>query len=295
MRRPYDKAVNFLLFVALILPIGQHCWWYFQRPARQPLQQSLHPGIEYQRVIWSQPRPVILHVATIDLTKLGVLVTPGVLAADQPAIAAMTTSEFLQKSHVQLAINASFFFPFRENSPWDYYPHTGDRVNVVGQAIANGQIYARADPQSHWSMICFDRQNHAQILPRSTCPPGTQQAVSGNDLLLLHGQPQPLTIANDATKPYPRMVLAHDQSGQKLWAIAVDGKQPAYSEGATLAELIPFLQQLGADAAINLDGGGSTTMVTATTQGQTILNAPIQNKIPMNERPVANHIGFFTR
>jgi exopolysaccharide biosynthesis protein len=293
MRLSRDNWIKSFLGLALAMPIVAHSMPYFQRPPRQPAQQALALGIDYQRVIWTTPRPVVLHVATIDLDRLGVLVSPNVPTPDQRQITAMTTTEFLQKHKVQLAVNASFFYPFRENSPWDYYPKSGDRNSVVGQAIANGHIYSEPTPK--WSMICFDHQNRAQILSQNTCPQGTQQAVSGNETILLNGQPPQSTIASDSDKPYPRLILAHDKTGKKLWAIAVDGKQPAYSEGAMIHELVPFLQQLGADAAINLDGGGSTTMVMATTQGSKVLNAPIQNKIPMNERPVANHIGFFGR
>ncbi|HEY9729402.1 MAG TPA: hypothetical protein V6D50_23370 [Chroococcales cyanobacterium] len=40
-------------------------------------------------------------------------------------------------------------------------------------------------------------------------------------------------------------------------------------------------------------GCGSTTLVTATPKGSTVLNSPIHTKLPMRECPVANHIGFY--
>jgi exopolysaccharide biosynthesis protein len=297
MRLSREKTPTVLLPVLLVIPIMMHSIPYFQRPSRTPLKRSLHQGMIYERVIWQEPRPIVLHVTQVDLTQpnLGILVTPGVAANDEHVINAMTTSEFLQKYKLQFAVNASYFFPFREDSPWAYYPKSGDRVSVVGQAISNGQIYSQADPKSQWSMLCFSAQNQAQILRQPTCPEGTKQAVSGNEVMLFDGQPMAEMTANDADKPYSRIVFAHDRTGKKLWVIAVDGKQPLYSEGLKIKELVPFLQELGADRAINLDGGGSTTMVTATPQGSKILNAPIQNKIPMTERPVANHIGFFIR
>ncbi|MBD0345797.1 MAG: phosphodiester glycosidase family protein, partial [Coleofasciculus sp. Co-bin14] len=99
--------------------------------------------------------------------------------------------------------------------------------------------------------------------------------------------------SSNRDKPYPRVAVAIDQKGQKLWLIAVDGKQPLYSEGATIPELTKIIMELGADTALNLDGGGSTTLVTQTPQGATLLNAPTHTKFPMRERPVANHIGFY--
>lgn len=51
--------------------------------------------------------------------------------------------------------------------------------------------------------------------------------------------------------------------------------------------------KLGADRAINLDGGGSTTLAITNSSNIKVINAPIHNKIPMNERPIANHLGFY--
>jgi exopolysaccharide biosynthesis protein len=50
----------------------------------------------------------------------------------------------------------------------------------------------------------------------------------------------------------------------------VDGRQAPYSDGMTLAELAALMRRLGATDALNLDGGGSTTMVV---QGR-IVNRP---------------------
>ena len=42
--------------------------------------------------------------------------------------------------------------------------------------------------------------------------------------------------------------------------VTVDGRQPGVSVGMTLQELAEYLLSLGATDAMNLDGGGSTTM-----------------------------------
>jgi hypothetical protein len=48
--------------------------------------------------------------------------------------------------------------------------------------------------------------------------------------------------------------------------------------------------------AINLDGGGSSTLVIENVQGRPqILNAPIHASIPGVERPVGNHLGVWVR
>ncbi len=46
-----------------------------------------------------------------------------------------------------------------------------------------------------------------------------------------------------------------------LVMVTVDGRQPGYSEGMTLPEFAELFLELGCREAMNLDGGGSTTMV----------------------------------
>lgn len=77
----------------------------------------------------------------------------------------------------------------------------------------------------------------------------------------------------------PRSALAVDAKGHLLLA-TVDGRQPGYSVGMTLRELARTLDELGAQEAINLDGGGSTTMAI----NGTVVNKPSDGR----ERWVSN-------
>ncbi|GIN69956.1 hypothetical protein J14TS2_04310 [Bacillus sp. J14TS2] len=56
---------------------------------------------------------------------------------------------------------------------------------------------------------------------------------------------------------HPRTMLAMKQ--ESLYIVVVDGRQPGHSRGITLAEGAEYLQSIGMEAAINIDGGGSTT------------------------------------
>lgn len=238
----------------------------------------------------------MIHTVEIDLTTPGleVFVTPGTATSDNTETIARTTTEFLHAFDMQVAVNANFFYPFREHTPWDYFPRSGDRVNAIGQAISNGQPYS--PPQQDWFVLCVDGTQRAQILTRDRCPVETQQAVSGSAVLLQGGQPSPThPNAADSDGLYSRTAVAVDRAGETLWLVAIDDKQPLYSEGVTLAELTTLLMELGADAALNLDGGGSTTLVAATSDGSVVLNSPIHAKVPMVERPVANHVGIRVR
>lgn len=290
---------KFLAVVAiaiLALPLVVYADLHQQRPPRTLLQQPLFQGIAYRREARSTPRPLMVHLVTVDLTAPGVevLVTPGETGTDGLDVAARTTAEFLQEFKLQLAINANFFYPFREDTPWDFYPRSGERVNALGQAISDGSIYSK--PNREWPALCLgDRA--ATIVASGLCPFGTQQAVAGSNILVSEGQVVKLNAkVKDNDGLYSRTVVGLDRSGQRLWIVAIDDKQPFYSEGVTLAELSQMVQQFGIRDALNLDGGGSTTLVIADPRrGAVTLNAPIHAKLPMLQRPVANHLGFKAR
>jgi hypothetical protein len=280
--------------ILFFLPILMYSWQYFLRPPRTMQQQVLFQGIVYKRSARQTPRPIVIHTVAIDLSAPGlkVFVTPGQPTQDETETNARTTSEFLKEFGLQLAINSNYFYEFRENTPWDYYPHRRDRVNNLGQAISNGYTYS--DAADKFPALCFAADNRAQIAKTGACPPGTTQAVAGHHLLVVEGKPTTETFTSDLDrKPYPCVAVAIDRSGKKLWLIAIDGKQPFYSEGVRLSELAEIVRELGAQTAINLDGGGSTALVTREKEKAKVLNAPIHTKIPMRERPVANHLGFY--
>ncbi|MBA3273918.1 MAG: phosphodiester glycosidase family protein [Chthoniobacterales bacterium] len=58
----------------------------------------------------------------------------------------------------------------------------------------------------------------------------------------------------------PRTAVGLNQTRDRMYLVTVDGRRPGFSEGMYLDELGTLLDSLGARNAINLDGGGSTTM-----------------------------------
>lgn len=57
----------------------------------------------------------------------------------------------------------------------------------------------------------------------------------------------------------PRTVVGISKDGKKVHLITVDGRQ-SHSKGMNMSQLANYLVKLGVDRAVNLDGGGSTTM-----------------------------------
>lgn len=103
--------------------------------------------------------------------------------------------------------------------------------------------------------------------------------------------------SNFATFRHPRTAVGFSQDSTKMFLFTVDGRQPGYSVGMSLKEVAEFLINLGVYQAINLDGGGSTTMVVhnkivnrpSDTNGErAVSNALLLiSKVPLDKFPVS--------
>jgi hypothetical protein len=108
-------------------------------------------------------------------------------------------------------------------------------------------------------------------------------AITGDRPLLVNGVS---TVINDSIA-HPRTAVGIDADGRRLLILVVDGRS-ASSRGYTMVELANIMTALGAENALNLDGGGSSTMYTrAGTGAMAIVNEPSDG----GERLVPNGFG----
>jgi exopolysaccharide biosynthesis protein len=236
---------------------------------------------------------MVIHVITVDLRASGValLVTPGDPEAGE-SLAARTTGQFLEEFELQVAINGDGCTPWYSNHILDYYPHPGDPIQPVGFAASKGTVYSQdtdAEPT-----IFLSRANQVTF----SSPGGkVYNAISGNLMLIEKGfsQVDPQRSSGEDT-PQPRTALAVEKGNRRLILVVVDGRQPNYSEGATLAELAGILLAHGGYTGMNLDGGGSSTVVIEGETGRPqVLNSPIDQGIPGRQRAVCNHLGIYAQ
>lgn len=289
MNRRLKRLVAAMLLVLLLSTLAVVAIWP-DRPSRTDYTAELFPGVIYTRQARTTPRPLMIHVVEIDLSapSIGLLVTPGDESSGMD-LYARTTGAFLDRAEVQVAVNGSFFEPFRPGFVVGYEPNSGDPVNVKGLAISNGEIYS-AD-YSQLPVLCLS--NGRVEIRWEGCPADTTQALAGNVIFVERGAAAVPERRTYHEVLHPRTAVAVDAEGQTLWLIVVDGRQLDYSEGVTLDELADIVLELGAEIALNLDGGGSTTLVAEGDGGPYLLNAPIHTRIPMRQRPVANHLGIY--
>jgi Phosphodiester glycosidase len=123
--------------------------------------------------------------------------------------------------------------------------------------------------------------------------PGASVAVSGDRPLLLNGVQ---TVVNDRLM-HPRTAVGIDVDGLKLLFLVIDGRSAA-SRGYTMVELATMMRALGAESALNFDGGGSSTLYSRKVTGEMgVINEPSTDIDEPGsagvERKVANGLGVF--
>jgi exopolysaccharide biosynthesis protein len=66
-----------------------------------------------------------------------------------------------------------------------------------------------------------------------------------------------------STTHHPRTAVGISRDGRRVMFVVVDGRQKPYSDSMALRQLATLMLSLGAHTAMNLDGGGSSTMLFA--------------------------------
>lgn len=102
-----------------------------------------------------------------------------------------------------------------------------------------------------------------------------KEAVGGSAKFLNNG-----VVQGNWPERHPRSALGFNADTTKFYFVTVDGRQST-SAGMTLTELGDFMLGIGAYNALNLDGGGSTTLVVH----NEVVNSPSDGS---GERSVAN-------
>lgn len=243
-------------------------------------------GVTHTHIETTNPRRLDMHLVAIDLgvPGIGFAVTPSNGAATGETVG-RTTRQFLGDQKVQLAINGGF-------SAWV----SGSNYDVQGLAASKGEIYSSFE-QYRTFALDISADNVATIL-RSPSGTGTAHypdiplynTLPGEARLLRDGSIVAPT-ANETLHPRTGVGLSGDQ--RTLYLFTVDGRNDGHSLGVTRPELADFMRMFGATDAINLDGGGSTTLVFADPVAR-LVNVPVGiNDVPGTECVVGSNFGVF--
>ena len=228
------------------------------------LAEALYPGIRHAAVAAQEPRILKINAMQIDLSnpKLCFLATArdedwGQPMPDYPSLEIrtkrITTREFLLQArergqNMLLAVNANGW------RPWEM-PFNHKYGGNLGLIISAGVVVS--EPSRGPSLLVYQdgRVTFSKVLPGDDLSQ-IQTAVSGFSFVLEQGE----VISKDKSL-HPRTGYGLSEGNKFLILLTIDGRQDGYSEGATTAEVAEWLRYFGAYTGLNMDGGGSTTLV----------------------------------
>ncbi len=254
---------------------------------------------------FSRPGPFAGVIATIDLSHPQVRVKVAMTDdrdpdGDGPCIGQLDTpSNAARKNDFVVTLNASFFGApmVKELAGQKIRYFVGNCTMPVGWHFSSGKTLARpASDKLRATLLVMDDGSVHMHPDLREMPAKTRYAVSGNVMALVDGE---IVAQEKNGVRHPRSVVGISANGKTLFMVAIDGRQEGHSRGVNMYELGVLMKELGAFHAINLDGGGSTSMIVKDIRTGTfaVANQPSElstQGFPIRmERPVADVIGIF--
>lgn len=216
-----------------------------------------------------------INLVEIDLKKYRKKIR---IAAD--SVTLKKTTQFASENNALVAINGGFF-DMKNGGSVDYIKVNKKIINRTKERTDRANAILLIDKKSieiqPASAVDYERSKAPNIF------------LSGP--LLIHQGLEAMLAENPFNKNrHPRSAIAIT-TDQKLLLIVVDGRN-SLAAGMDLTELANTLRWLGAQDAMNLDGGGSSTLYVSSAKENDVVNHPSDNKQFDHEgqRPVANII-----
>lgn len=246
--------------------------------------QTLFPGVTYQTVTIAcgtqQQDTTLAHVLTVDVGS-GSISLGSSTAASSATFGLTLPSQFLTATGAAVAVNANLF---DANDCCHYSAaYQGQPTQLCGWQVSGGKTQSPqgAKPTGCQAEYPFNaslvqlKDGTVRILYSNTpqIPElSVTTAVTGSHMLV-HGGKSLGPFSGSSTDffgPNARTLAGLSKDGKTLWLVTLDKA----GTGLTLDEAAAVMLHLGAASAINLDGGGSSTMVQASSGGFAFLNVP---------------------
>jgi exopolysaccharide biosynthesis protein len=282
-------------------------------PTTHPFQE-----ITYQHIQRHNPDES-LYVVAVDLTDPDVQIHLATAGPDPDGDGPWQTTlqpvrQIAQREKFDVAINASYFEITRGRASAPIPEEQAERggapatsapaqaggyvagvwASHVGLTMMDGRLVSNT-PREDWPILWVEGDRTVKIgpAPASGVPAHARQIVTGNGLVLINGAKPPVPFKSNLPARHPRTAIGVDRAGTKLTILTLDGRRPGVSVGMNGDELADEMKQLGCWDAINLDGGGSTTLLMRdpATGEFKLLNQPSDNR----ERAVSSALGITLR
>jgi hypothetical protein len=166
---------------------------------------------------------------------------------------------------------------------------TAKQIGIGNMTIQTGKYILSGNGTSKTFLDQNFNVGDTVILKMGTSPiiGNVTALIGGGPRLLINGAKPPTYVGFEGfgsdfvNTRHPRTAVGFNQDSTKVFFVVVDGRQSNLSVGMTIDELANLILSVGAYNAVNLDGGGSSTMAIH----NQVVNSPSD---PGGERSVAN-------
>ena len=230
-----------------------------------PGMRNLHVTIDDPRLMENYMVRVDLHTPGLRVTGTGRASNWGERMSDVTNRVMLIdtlrrrTRDFLEEHRVHgtnmvLAVNTS---PW---GPWEP-PFTHRHARLPHLTVLNGEVVSHTTKRGPM-LVVFT--NNVAIVTNALDDadlPAVAIAHPGFKIIMRGGEPTDRRDTNGNPRLAPRTAFGISADGRYLYVLVVDGRQMDYSHGADMLDLARLLKAAGASDAINVDGGGSSTLV----------------------------------
>lgn len=283
--------IIFILFAAVFLLAEETKFYDWSKAGK------LHDGILHAFIYPKSPRPMKIHAVRIDLKSPGIDFAAtskdkdfGKPMPDYPQLAIQTkrlkVRDFMNLKRSEgldmlIAVNATPWSPWK--SPFTHI--YGGNIKLV---ISDGEIIA--DKKNTVPAFVLTNENKVEIraVKANEDRSKFKIALAGFSIILKKGN-----VSIKYKDYHPRTCYGISQDARYFYIMTVDGRQKFVSEGASVVECAEFMRYFGAYDAINMDGGGSTTLVNWNTKKQQA--EVLSHQFLGGERRVATSLGIIRK
>ena len=229
--------------------------------------QPIADGILYHH---ETPPGRSIHVLEVDLCRTGLR-----FQATGPHGGTQTVSRFASRLGAVAAINGG---------------HANEKyAGPTGPAAHDGVFFGGPDADDFGQVVFGNKRVRFIDMQTPFVPSAWMKEVVSGLLTLVHeGRPLHDKLPHGSypcKAQHPRTLIGMTADRRTLLMVVIDGRRPERGmTGMTCAEAADYMVSLGAYWALNLDGGGSSTMWL----GGRVVNSPSDGR----ERPVGSHLAL---
>ena len=235
---------------------------------------ALREGVSVKALALEEPRLMKAYIARVDLSTPGIGFTATdraenwgetmpdytnrtvLIDTKRETTAAFMARRRAQGLDVELAVNTA---------PWGPWvpPFTHTYGSFRGWNVSGGVELSHGKNPRRGAFIVVRKDGRVEATPRVPVAETNSVAIAmcGFGMIMTNGVPTFVAAHPRPAQLAPRTALGVTADRKTLVVLVVDGRQPGYSLGADIEDLYNILRKEGVTDAVNMDGGGSSSLV----------------------------------